>query len=130
MYPSTNTNYVSIENIIIYKKVITITTSPSLYVTKSDSPITLTIIIKYPFDHFREHPKEINEETIADQDEKVYEFFEKKFQTLSLQFNEYPNKISSGTIQNEVPAITYKHPYYEDHFGRKLQDKISPYDQS
>ena len=39
-------------------------------------------------------------------------------------------KYSSGPIQNEVLTLTSEHPYSADHFERKSQDKISPYDQS
>ena len=37
-------------------------------------------------------------------------------------------KISSETIQNEVLTINSEHPSYADHFERKSQAKISPYD--
>ena len=38
-------------------------------------------------------------------------------------------KFSSGTIQNKVLTINSEHLSSEDHFERKFQDKISPYDQ-
>ena len=37
---------------------------------------------------------------------------------------------SSEHIQNEVLIINYEHPYYEDHFEKEFQHKISPYNQS
>ena len=36
---------------------------------------------------------------------------------------------SSGPIQNEFLTINSEHPYYEDHFERKSQDKIPPSNQ-
>ena len=38
-------------------------------------------------------------------------------------------KSSSGPIKNEVLTLTSEHPSSADHFERKPQDKISPYDQ-
>ena len=39
-------------------------------------------------------------------------------------------KFSSELIQNEVLTVNSEHPYSEDNFERKFQDKISPSDQS
>ena len=39
-------------------------------------------------------------------------------------------KFSSGPIQNEVLTINSEHPSSADHFERKYQAKIYPYDQS
>ena len=39
-------------------------------------------------------------------------------------------KFLSGPVQNEVLTIKPEHPSYVDHFERKFQAKISPYDQS
>ena len=43
---------------------------------------------------------------------------------------EKSNMFSAEHIQNEVLNITSEHPFFEYHFERKLQAKISPSDQS
>ena len=54
---------------------------------------------------------------------------EKQLQPMSLQIIELSSK-QSEKIQNEVLTITSEHPYFEDHFERKLQDNISPSDKN
>ena len=41
-----------------------------------------------------------------------------------------PRKFSSGPIKNEVLTMTSENPSSGDHFERKFQENISPYDQS
>ena len=48
---------------------------------------------------------------------------------MSVQITDISSKHSEN-IQNEVLTITSEHPYSEDQFESKSQDKISPYNKN
>ena len=125
MSPSTNTLCGSIEKITIYTETIKIPTFPLPYVTQTDSPITISKIIKDLATNFIAHIKETNKEPIVYRDENFDAKFEKHIQTFSLQVKEDSDKFSSKLIEYEVLTLASEHQPSKDNLERKFQSKLS-----